>query len=159
MSVLVVISIWDSGCNRVQQSLLVKLGLLFACFMVAQATVVAADDGWTPVPNPPRANAEQCVEPTEVMRRDHMQFLLHQRDRTMRQGEGGSKHSLNGCVQCHARADDTGKPVSVNAEGEFCQACHAYTAVKMDCFECHASKPRNVNARGANAHKGREGER
>ena len=85
----------------------------------------------------------QCVEPTDVMRRDHMKFLLHQRDRTMREGVRTKKHSLAGCVECHA-ATKTG---SVIGEQGFCQSCHSYTSVKLDCFECHASKPERTAAK------------
>ena len=45
----------------------------------------------------------QCVEVTEVMRRDHMKLLLHQRDRTMREGVRTKPHSLAGCVECHTK--------------------------------------------------------
>jgi hypothetical protein len=27
------------------------------------------------------------------------------------------------------------------SETNFCQSCHNYTAVKIDCFECHSNKP------------------
>ena len=27
------------------------------------------------------------------------------------------------------------------APTNFCVSCHSYAAVKLDCFECHASKP------------------
>jgi hypothetical protein len=26
------------------------------------------------------------------------------------------------------------------APGDFCVSCHTYAAVRIDCFECHASK-------------------
>jgi hypothetical protein len=78
----------------------------------------------------------QCVEATAVMRRDHMKLLMHQRDRTMREGIRTKPHSLAGCVECHA-STKTGSVLG--AEG-FCQSCHAYAGVKLDCFECHASK-------------------
>ena len=32
------------------------------------------------------AKGDKCVEPTDVMRRNHMEFILHQRDDTMRRG-------------------------------------------------------------------------
>jgi hypothetical protein len=76
---------------------------------------------------------EQCVAPTEEMRRDHMNMLLHQRDRTLRQGIRESRFSLKNCVDCHA-GRDTG---SVLGKEGFCSSCHAYAAVSMDCFECH----------------------
>jgi len=85
----------------------------------------------------------QCVEATEVMRRDHMKFLLHQRERTMREGIRTKAHSLAGCVECHAST----KTGSVLGEQGFCESCHRYASVKLDCFECHASKPERVAAR------------
>ncbi|WP_456404002.1 cytochrome c3 family protein [Thiolapillus sp.] len=84
---------------------------------------------------------EQCVEPTPVMRRNHFEFIKHQRDLTVRQGIRGSKHSLSGCVDCHARKDASGKAVPVNAEGQFCAGCHDYAAVNLDCFSCHRTIP------------------
>jgi predicted CXXCH cytochrome family protein len=84
---------------------------------------------------------EQCVEPTSVMRRNHFEFIKHQRDLTVHQGIRGSKHSLSGCVDCHARKDASGKAVPVNAEGQFCDGCHDYAAVSLDCFSCHRTTP------------------
>jgi hypothetical protein len=82
-----------------------------------------------------------CVEPTSVMRREHMSFLLAQRDDTMRSGIRGGKHSLAGCVDCHVGRDEQGKAIPVNASGQFCAECHSFAAVTMDCFGCHASTP------------------
>jgi hypothetical protein len=83
------------------------------------------------------ARLGQCVEATGLMRRDHMKLLMHQRDRTMREGIRAPRHSLAGCVDCHANA----RTGSVLGKDGFCQSCHSYTAVKLDCFECHSSKP------------------
>jgi hypothetical protein len=85
----------------------------------------------------------QCVEATEVMRRDHMKLLLHQRDRTMREGIRTKPHSLAGCVECHAST----KTGSVLGEQGFCESCHRYASVQLDCFECHASKPERTSAK------------
>jgi hypothetical protein len=103
-------------------------------------TAVAAAD--TSMPTPPRGKGEQCVEPTDVMRRDHMRFLTHQRDETTHRGIRTKKHSLVECLECHTRKDAQGKFMPVNAEGEFCNVCHDYSGVTMDCFECHATTPR-----------------
>jgi len=78
----------------------------------------------------------QCVEKTDVMRRQHMEFILHQRDKTLRQGIRTSKHSLKNCVNCHANPETK----SVLGEKGFCQECHSYTAVTIDCFSCHTDK-------------------
>ena len=76
---------------------------------------------------------EACVAPTGEMRRDHMKMLLHQRDRTMRQGLREQRFSLKNCVDCHASR----KTGSVLGKDGFCSSCHEYAAVSIDCFECH----------------------
>jgi hypothetical protein len=53
-------------------------------------------------------------------------------------GERTAAFSLKACIDCHASAS-TGS-VAASASN-FCQSCHAYAAVKLDCFECHSSKP------------------
>lgn len=84
---------------------------------------------------------EKCVEPTEDMRRNHMKYILHQRDKTMHQGIRTTKHSLKNCVDCHADP----KTNSVLGQEGFCSSCHEYTSVKIDCFSCHTDK-RDKNA-------------
>lgn len=85
-----------------------------------------------------KARGGQCVEDPAYMRRNHMKLLKHQRDDTMHGGIRTGKYSLKECVSCHASQSSQ----SVNAEaGNFCQSCHVYAAVKIDCFECHANKP------------------
>jgi hypothetical protein len=81
----------------------------------------------------------QCVEDPKFMRSNHMKLIVHQRDETVRRGIRGSKYELSNCVDCHASS----KNHSVLGSNEnFCQGCHSYAAVKIDCFECHSSKPR-----------------
>ena len=87
------------------------------------------------------AKGEACVEPLPVIRRDHMKFLMHQRDDTVHQGIRGTRHSLVGCIDCHAARDDAGQWARIDAPGQFCASCHAYASVKIDCFECHAALP------------------
>ncbi len=114
------------------------LSLLLSAAGIAQAADKLA--GRVPVPayTTPASKAdagEACVAPTEEMRRDHMKMLFHQRDRTVREGIRETRFSLKNCVECHA-SKDTG---SVLGTQGFCSSCHAYTAVKIDCFECHSS--------------------
>jgi hypothetical protein len=89
----------------------------------------------------PEAAGDRCVAPTPVIRREHMTFLKHQRDRTVYDARRGEQHSLKGCIACHVRRDDNDQTIAVNAPGQFCAECHSYVAVKMDCFECHATRP------------------
>jgi len=79
---------------------------------------------------------ELCVEPREVMLRDHMKLILHQRDKTVHDGVRTPKHSLKNCVDCHADS----KTDSVLGKEGFCASCHVYASVKIDCFECHSSE-------------------
>jgi hypothetical protein len=89
-------------------------------------------------PRPVIANPDtQCVAPAEEMRRNHMEMLKHQRNLTLRQGIRGNKVSLNGCIACHASKQTGSVTGSDNA---FCQTCHAYAAVKLDCWDCHQPK-------------------
>ncbi len=95
-----------------------------------------------PVPQVPKAiQGEQCVEETAFMRRNHMDLLKHQRDDTLRRGIRDAKYSLNGCLTCHAVLDSQGQPVSIRNPRHFCNSCHGYAAVSIDCFGCHESTP------------------
>ena len=115
------------------------LTVVAAAFCAWALTAAAADAGRTPVPVVERAKAgTACVEPPAVMRRSHMEFLKHQRDDTVRGGVRGAKHSLKGCIDCHASVHTTSV---AKAETNFCVSCHSYAAVKVDCFECHNSQP------------------
>ncbi len=80
---------------------------------------------------------DKCVEPTEEMRRNHMKKILHQRDETMHKGIRTQKHSLKNCVDCHADP----KTNSVLGKDGFCESCHVYTSVSIDCFTCHTAAP------------------
>ena len=81
------------------------------------------------------------MEPTQVMRERHWQFLMHQRDETVHRGIRTTRHSLRQCLECHVRPDAQGRYPRVSEEKHFCTTCHVYAAVKIDCFECHADRP------------------
>lgn len=89
------------------------------------------------------AHPGKCVAPTDVMRRDHMKFILHQRDETVHRGIRTTRFSLANCVNCHADL----KTHSVLGKDGFCQSCHTYAAVSIDCFSCHSSSPEKVAER------------
>ncbi len=90
---------------------------------------------------PKAVRGDSCVAPVDQMRRNHADMLFHQRDETMYFGVRDAKHSLIGCISCHTQKDAAGQFIPINAPGQFCQECHAFTAVKMDCFQCHAATP------------------
>ena len=122
--------------------------LLVAVLLVAAPAGLlgAAEDsasgfGEISIPDPVKpVNAERCVEPVDVMRRDHMKFLDHQRDETVINGERDSRHSLVGCIDCHNPAREDGEAVRYGDPEHFCTECHAYASVSIDCFECHADR-------------------
>lgn len=86
-----------------------------------------------------RARSGPCVEDPRLMRRTHMDVVRHGRNDTVHLGIRDRRESIAGCVDCHANAAD-GSVVGSNTH--FCQGCHAYAAVKIDCFECHSSHAR-----------------
>lgn len=93
------------------------------------------------LPAVPQGKGETCVEPTDVMRRDHMKLLMHQRDETMHEGIRTKKYSLKECIECHVQPGPDGQVARIDSPDHFCNSCHSYAAVKIDCFDCHADRP------------------
>ncbi|MES9902499.1 MAG: sulfur reduction protein DsrJ [Sedimenticola sp.] len=87
--------------------------------------------------------ADGCVAPKAEMRRNHMDYLKHDRVATVRQGIRETKASLAACVDCHAGKDDKGGYTPVSDEGQFCESCHSYVGVNLyfACFQCHRKTP------------------
>ena len=120
------------------------LRLMLLAFITLAATGAMAAEGTktagsrVSAPIVEKAKGGECVADPAFMRRNHGDMLKHQRDDTLRGGIRTGKNSLKACIECHASKTTN----SVNASGSnFCQSCHNFTAVKIDCFECHASKP------------------
>lgn len=101
-----------------------------------------ADDSLLPVvPEAQQRVSETqgCVEPTEEMRRNHMEYILHQRDETMHRGIRTRQYSIEECINCHVSGEPDG-PRYGNKK-HFCSSCHSYAAVSIDCFQCHRDRP------------------
>ena len=124
------------GAGRTLAIAVVSVALLGAASAADQSAGIPPDV-------PAAVKGERCVEPLEIIRRDHMSLLLHQRDRTVHFGERDTKYSLKDCLSCHTQRNPQGSFIPVDEKGQFCYECHAYTGVQMDCFECHASTPAN----------------
>jgi len=59
------------------------------------------------------------------------------------EGIRGARFSLAECVDYHASRPGGGEAMRpINAQGEFCQTCHEFAAVSIDCFQCHRTVPR-----------------
>jgi len=129
--------------------------LLRIAFLMTGLTLLlpATGSAGTPLPviHEPEGEGVECVEPEDVMRRDHMNFILHQRDETMHDGIRTSKYSFAECIECHVQPDENGHVASVDSEDHFCNGCHEYAAVTIDCFECHADRPQKLIKRATKA--------
>lgn len=106
----------------------------------------------TPFPtiHEPEGEGVKCVQPEDEMRRNHMKYIMHQRDKTMREGIRTEKYSLSGCIDCHVEADANGQVAEHDSKEHFCNGCHEYASVQIDCFQCHADKPQKYIKRDKN---------
>ena len=121
--------------------LLISLVGWFTLAPASAAEVESSSFGAIAIPQPAKpVDASSCVEPVDIMRRDHMKFLLHQRDATVLEGDRDSKYSLVGCMDCHNPGESAETAVRYPDPEHFCAGCHLYASVKIDCFECHADR-------------------
>jgi hypothetical protein len=124
--------------SMIKHSLVILVtGLLLGMVTPGQA-------GDSLLPEIPAAQArfsetQGCVEPTAEMRRNHMEYILHQRDETMHHGVRTRQYSLVECINCHV--SDAPDAPRVSSKEHFCSSCHSYAAVSIDCFQCHADRP------------------
>ena len=118
---------------------------MLAVLLVVTGSVVFADEGEVAgnalLPFIPMGQGDTCVEETGFMRRNHMKLLKHQRDETTLRGARNEKYSLAECLSCHAVYGPDAIPVTAASPSHFCRSCHDFTAVNIDCFQCHASRP------------------
>ncbi|WP_295451403.1 sulfur reduction protein DsrJ [uncultured Thiodictyon sp.] len=130
------------------------LTLLGLCWTLTAQDALAGDAPRFVQPGSRAAALGACVESTAFMRRNHMELIKHQRDATVHQGIRGTRYSLAGCIDCHVSHTPDGQPVAVNEKQQFCSACHAFAAVKVDCFDCHSGVPRGGPARSSGGQGG-----
>ena len=109
-------------------------------------------DGPADIPAPKQKYNEEtlCVEPVEVMRKQHFEFVLEHRDKTVIDGIRTKKHSLNECINCHITANAQGEFARYSDETHFCASCHQFAAVNIDCFQCHADRPEEAIRKAMN---------
>jgi hypothetical protein len=97
----------------------------------------------TPLPkiHEPEGEGIECIHHEDEMRRNHMKYILHERDETMHEGIRNEPASLAKCINCHVFPDKNGDIAGIESDEHFCNACHKYAAVQIDCFQCHADRP------------------
>lgn len=129
------------------------LPLIMAGLFLALPLSTQAADDLDLLPNKVvKPKGDACVEPNDVMRRNHMKFLLHHREDTLRRGVRTKKYSLNECLECHVQPDKDGKVARIDSPNHFCSTCHVYAAVKLDCFECHSDLPKSMQDKASYKH-------
>ena len=74
------------------------------------------------------------------IRKMHPEFLMHKRDKTLRQGIRTKRNSLKMCVNCHSTIKGD-EHVPINQKGQFCSTCHEKVGTSLDCFSCHRTTP------------------
>lgn len=116
-----------------------RLAMLCVCALVvlSAAALPLGAQAQAQAPSGPMLDAprgDKCILPGPQMRRLHPELLRHQRDRTVRLGERGAQVVLRECIDCHANAVDGSV---LGGASHFCQGCHEYVGVRLDCFECH----------------------
>ncbi|MDH3613738.1 MAG: Hdr-like menaquinol oxidoreductase cytochrome c subunit [Gammaproteobacteria bacterium] len=134
----------------VRHSSIAAVALVLVLLVVALAGVndvleAAEDEGvakGVPMPVIPRGQGDSCVYDTEFMRRNHMTVLKHQHDEPDLKDIRSEGHSIKDCVACHAVMGPDARPLTADSPEHFCRSCHDYAAVKIDCFDCHKSRPR-----------------
>ncbi len=93
------------------------------------------------VPHPTNGSTE-CVQPEDEMKKNHMKYILHQRDATMHEGIRTKTYSLKECINCHVPENSE---VRYGDDKHFCSSCHNYAGVSIDCFQCHTDRPMGKN--------------
>ncbi|MBF0437624.1 MAG: hypothetical protein HQL93_00740 [Magnetococcales bacterium] len=101
------------------------LRLSFLIVTLFAVWTVLPYSGWADPPQPEKAVRGPCVRNPEWMRRNHMDFLKHKREETVRKGISVKSESFLACANCHQSRE------------RFCDRCHAYVSVAPNCFECH----------------------
>ena len=115
---------------------------LLVLLAAALAAPAVAGDGSGLRPEIPKPlRGDSCVEDTDLMRRNHMDYLKHHRDEVMHQGVRTQKYSLKECLGCHVAPEDKARTAGQAEDGHFCQNCHEYAGVHLDCFQCHNTRP------------------
>ena len=115
--------------------------LLYALVGLSLLSTSALAETPFPTVHEPADESLKCIHPEEEMRRNHMNYILNERDETMYEGIRNEPASLAGCIDCHVEPNEKGEIAGIETEEHFCNACHQYASVQIDCFQCHADIP------------------
>ena len=107
----------------------------------------------TPFPtvHEPSDESLKCIHDEDEMRRNHMNYILHERDETMHEGVRNEPGSLVACIDCHVEPNAQGEIAGIDSNEHFCNSCHQYASVQIDCFQCHADRPQKYIERSGHS--------
>ena len=119
------------------------LTVLTGFTLLSTSVLVGTAQAETPFPtiHEPTDESLKCIQPEDEMRRNHMNYILHERDETMHEGVRNEPGSLAACIDCHVEPNAKGEIAGIDSKEHFCNACHQYASVQIDCFQCHADRP------------------
>ena len=131
--------------NRALQCLLA----LFTVMLVSTSVLAGNElsSSLFPTVVEPADKSLTCIQPEDEMRRNHMNYILHERNETVYQGIRNEPGSLAACIDCHVEPNSQGEIAGIESKQHFCSACHQHAAVQIDCFECHADRPQKYITR------------
>ena len=125
--------------RRYSSYLLLVITLIFCGFGIRMVLADSPED--IPPPKENYSEETRCVEPVDIMRKQHFEFILDHRDRTVIEGIRTTQYSLNACIDCHITSNTQGEYARYSQDTHFCASCHQFAAVNIDCFQCHADRP------------------
>jgi hypothetical protein len=130
--------------TRFLRPLLVLIGFM----LLSNATLAE-----TPFPtiHEPSDESLKCIQPEDEMRRNHMNYILHERDETVHEGIRDEPGSLSACIDCHVEPNAQGEIADIDSDQHFCNGCHEYASVQIDCFQCHADRPQKYIKRSGHS--------
>lgn len=129
------------------------LVVVLICCIIGISIVFADSPANIPPPKQKYNEETVCVEPVEIMRKEHFEFMLEHRDDAVIDGIRTKKHSLNECIDCHITANAQGEFARYSEDTHFCASCHQYAAVNIDCFQCHADRPEEAIRKAMNPNR------
>lgn len=127
--------------KRMHNTFITIAGLVILAFSTFAFASPDGKPSFAPkIPHPTNGSTE-CVQPEDEMKKNHMNYILHQRDQTVHDGIRTKQYSLKECINCHVPKDTE---VRYGDKQHFCSSCHLYTGVSIDCFQCHMDRPMGV---------------
>jgi hypothetical protein len=127
------------------------VALLYALITLTLLSTSAIAETPFPTIHEPSDESKKCIQPEHEMRRNHMRYILHERDETMHEGIRGEAEGLSSCINCHVEPNAQGEIAGIDSDEHFCNACHQYASVQIDCFQCHADRPQKYIKREEHA--------